>query len=73
MPLSEPMRCVDGSYTDSIFVPKGTNVMLAHYSANRNKAVWGSDADQWKPDRWTSGKMPQSVLDAKMPGVYANL
>lgn len=73
LPLSGPMRCVDGTYTDSIYVPKGTKVIIANYSANRNKAIWGSDAEEWKPERWVDGNLPQSVLDAKIPGVYANL
>lgn len=73
LPLSKPIKCVDGAYTDSIFVPAGTNIMIAHYSTNRNKAIWGPDAEEWKPERWMDGSFPQSVVDARIPGVYSNL
>lgn len=73
MPLSEPMACADGSYTTSIAVPKGTLVMIAILSSNRNKAIWGGDADEWKPERWMNRQIPASVSEAKIPGVYSNL
>lgn len=73
LPLSEPVRCVDGTSTDTIFVPKGTTVMIANYSSNRNKAIWGPDAEEWKPERWMNEGVLQSVLDARIPGVYSNL
>ena len=66
-------ECVDGTYTNSILVPKGTKIFVGTYSANRNKAIWGPDAEEWKPERWMNGALPQTVLDAKIPGVYANL
>jgi cytochrome P450 len=55
-----------------IFVPKNTNVMAGLVAANRNAALWGEDAREWKPERWLS-KLPQPLLDARIPGVYSNL
>ena len=41
-------------------------------SSNRNKAIWGADAMDWKPERWLS-PLPESVTEAKIPGIYSNL
>lgn len=73
MPLSAPMLLADGTATSSLFVPKGTMIIIAIHSSNSNKAVWGEDAEEWKPERWMDGKMPQAVLNARIPGVYSNL
>ena len=72
MPLSEPMRGVDGSMMHEIPVPKDTMVVVAIHSANRSKAIWGEDALEWKPERWLS-PLPTSVTEAKVPGVYSHL
>ena len=73
LPLSSPLTGTDGSAVMSVPVPKGTVIIIGIYSANRNKVIWGEDAEEWKPERWLDGKMPQTVLEAKMPGVYSNL
>lgn len=33
-------------------MPAGTNVLISILGANRNKDVWGADADEWRPERW---------------------
>ncbi|KAF8190414.1 cytochrome P450 [Mycena galopus ATCC 62051] len=63
---------VNGSPVTEIPVPAETGIFISILSANRNPAVWGPDALEWKPERWLS-PLPQSVLDAKIPGIYANL
>lgn len=72
LPLSEPIRGVDGTWMDEIVVPKGTQVIVAVYSCNRSVAIWGKDALEWKPERWLQ-RLPDSVTNAKIPGVYSNL
>ncbi|KAI0347505.1 cytochrome P450 [Trametopsis cervina] len=72
MPLSEPIRGVDGRTLSEIFVPKDTTVIIGIRACNRNKAIWGEDALEWKPERWIN-KLPESVTAAHVPGVYANL
>ncbi|USW56079.1 Putative cytochrome P450 [Septoria linicola] len=37
-----------GSYS----IPAGTAIGMSPGAANRNKSVWGDDADQFRPDRW---------------------
>ncbi|PSR73475.1 hypothetical protein PHLCEN_2v10767 [Hermanssonia centrifuga] len=72
MPLSQPIHCVDGSIMNEIPVPKDTTVIIGIRGCNRNKAIWGEDALEWKPERWLS-PLPKSVPDARVPGVYSNL
>ncbi len=72
MPLSIPIRGVDGKLIHEIPVPKGTEVMVGIRESNRNKAIWGEDALEWKPERWLS-PLPETVAGAHIPGVYSNL
>ena len=45
---------------------------MHYWASNNDKAIWGEDADQWRPERWLDG-LPESVVEAKIPGVYSNL
>ena len=72
MPLSNPIRGVDGTMIHEIFVPKDTTVVIGILALNRSKAIWGEDAEEWKPERWLS-PLPESVAEAKVPGIYSNL
>ncbi|EJF60519.1 cytochrome P450 [Dichomitus squalens LYAD-421 SS1] len=72
LPLSEPFQDIDGKMIQEIPVPKDTTIAVGILSANRNKAIWGEDAMEWKPERWLS-PLPDAVTQAKIPGVYANL
>lgn len=70
--LSQPVRGSDGSMLNEITVPKGTLTIVGIRSCNRNKALWGEDALEWKPERWLS-PVPEAVIDARIPGIYSNL
>ena len=72
MPLSTPLRGLDGKMMHEIVVPKDSEVMIGILASNKNKALWGEDAHEWKPERWLQ-PLPDAVLEAKIPGVYANL
>ncbi|KAM5539995.1 hypothetical protein V8D89_006327 [Ganoderma adspersum] len=72
IPLSEPVRCTDGSVITEVPVPKGTTIFLNLRGCNTNKAIWGEDAWEWKPERWLK-PLPKAVEDARIPGIYANL
>jgi cytochrome P450 len=72
MPLSEPIIGVDGTKLNEIVVPKGTPLFLGLRACNRNKAIWGDDALEWKPERWLQ-PLPESVGNAHIPGIYSNL
>ena len=72
LPLSEPIKDADGKSIHEILVPKDTAIVVAILSANRNKAIWGEDVMEWKPERWLS-PLSEAVTRAKTPGVYSNL
>ena len=72
LPLSQPVRCTDGTVITEVPVPKGTNIFLNLRACNMNKALWGADAKEWKPERWLQ-PLPKAVEDARIPGIYANL
>ena len=72
LPLSEPIRGVDGTWMKEIPIPKDTRILVSIRGSNRDKSVWGEDAHEWKPERWLS-PLPESVTDARIPGVYSNM
>ncbi|KAJ7887396.1 cytochrome P450 [Mycena leptocephala] len=70
LPLSTPITGVDGKIVNSIPVPKGTQIYIAISAAHHNKSIWGEDALEFKPERWTNGKA--NSVTAKLCGVYGN-
>ncbi|PSR73438.1 hypothetical protein PHLCEN_2v10730 [Hermanssonia centrifuga] len=72
MPLSEPIRGIDGTLIKEIPIPRNTYVIVSIRGCNRNNAIWGEDACEWKPERWLS-PLPDTVVKAKIPGVYSHL
>lgn len=57
---------------DELVIPKGTSITVGILACNKNKSIWGEDAEEWKPERWLS-PLPASVENAHVPGIYANL
>ena len=55
-----------------IFIPKDTVLILGLLAMNVSPAIWGPDADAWKPERWLSPP-PQSLIEARVPGVYSSM
>ncbi|KAI0671636.1 cytochrome P450 [Trametes maxima] len=72
IPLAEPVRGLDGTLLHQIAVPKGTNLVLNVQACNTNKALWGDDAGEWKPERWLK-PFPPALEEARVPGIYSNL
>ncbi|KAI0948590.1 hypothetical protein AcV7_009287 [Taiwanofungus camphoratus] len=71
-PLSSPVRGIDGTLIRELVIPKGTVIFIGVLASNRNKAIWGDDALEWKPERWLS-PLPDSVAEAHIPGVFSSL
>ena len=72
LPLSQPIKALDGSMNQEIPVPKDTMIAIGVLSSNTNKALWGEDALEWKPERWL-GKSPDEVANVRYPGVYSSM
>lgn len=71
LPLSSPIRDVDGHEIHELFVPQNTNVYAHIYNFNRDPSIWGPDAADWKPERWLV-PLPESVSKANIQAIYAN-
>ncbi|EAU84602.2 hypothetical protein CC1G_00121 [Coprinopsis cinerea okayama7 len=72
VPLSRPFTSTDGKPTQQVLVPRGTQTIIGIMSCNRNPAIWGPDALEWKPERWLN-PLPDTVTSAKVPGIYSHL
>lgn len=73
LPLLFPVKSVDGkTEIKEIPLKKNTGVVVSLMNVNRCKAIWGDDADEWKPERWMK-PLPASVASAHLPGVYASM
>ncbi|KAK7062544.1 hypothetical protein VNI00_000032 [Paramarasmius palmivorus] len=72
LPLSTPVVGTDGSVITEIPVPAGADVLISIMGSNRNEALWGPDALEWKPERWLN-PLPNVISEAKIPGVYSHL
>ncbi|KAF9466558.1 cytochrome P450 [Collybia nuda] len=72
LPLSTPIRGVDGREMQEIIVPTNTNVIVSILGSNRDPTLWGPDAHEWKPERWLS-PLPEKLTEAHIPGIYSHL
>ena len=72
LPLSQPVRGRDGKELSEVVITRGTIVVAHLQASNVDKALWGEDADEWKPERWLA-PLPAALDEARLPGVYANL
>ncbi|KAJ7792577.1 cytochrome P450 [Mycena olivaceomarginata] len=70
LPLGTPITGVDGKAIHAIHVPKGTAIYIAIAAANHNRRIWGEDALEFRPERWTKGKADS--VTTKMSGIYGN-
>lgn len=72
LPLSTPIRGNDGSTISEIVIPKDTSIIIGIREVNTSTEIWGTDAAQWKPERWLS-PLPETVTNARVPGIYSNM
>ncbi|KAI0355211.1 cytochrome P450 [Trametes cingulata] len=72
LPLYTPVIGKNGSTLTEVPVPKGTWVLANLQASNCNRALWGDDAYEWKPERWLN-PLPTALEDARIPGVYSHL
>ncbi|KAI0054808.1 cytochrome P450, partial [Artomyces pyxidatus] len=70
VPLSRPIQTAKGPL-NSLFIPRGTAIVINVEGINRDPDIWGADTDEWKPSRWLS-PLPNTVSEARIPGVYSN-
>ncbi|KAJ7209907.1 cytochrome P450 [Mycena rebaudengoi] len=68
LPLSEPFVDKKGRVHEGIPIRKGQMIHIPLRAVNVDKALWGDDAEEFKPDRWDN--LPKAV--SSIPSVYAN-
>ncbi|KAJ7855475.1 cytochrome P450 [Mycena olivaceomarginata] len=71
VPLSNPIIGVDGKVYHTLTVPKGTGIYIAITAANHSTRIWGEDALEFRPERWTGGKADFTA--EKLCGIYGNM
>ncbi|WWC91006.1 uncharacterized protein L201_005945 [Kwoniella dendrophila CBS 6074] len=76
IPLGKPVKGKNGKMIDSLKIKKGTEIMIPILSVNTSTEIWGSDADQYNPNRFL-GSNNKSEKDGgkipNIPGVWGNL
>lgn len=74
LPLTTPITGNDGLPITALHLPRNTNVHIGIAAANRDPAVWGPDAEDFKPKRWLERENgPQLGTKEKFPGVYSGM
>ncbi|KAJ7892971.1 cytochrome P450 [Mycena leptocephala] len=72
LPLSAPWTDASGREWDALPVRKGDVLRVPIELMNRNKEVWGPDAEEFRPERWLDeGRLPEAVRN--MPSVWSNM
>ncbi|KAJ7234598.1 cytochrome P450, partial [Mycena rebaudengoi] len=69
LPLSIPYTDPTGIVHDNIPIRKGQQLYIPLLAVNTDKALWGEDAAEFKPDRWDH--LPEAVK--AIPSVWSNL
>ncbi|KAG8769894.1 hypothetical protein FRC12_004666 [Ceratobasidium sp. 428] len=69
IPVSKSFKDRNGVEQTSIGVQKGDTVFIPILVMNRNKEIWGEDAEVFRPERWDN--LPENVKD--MPSVWDHL
>ncbi|THU81238.1 cytochrome P450 [Dendrothele bispora CBS 962.96] len=72
LPFSNPVMGIDGTSIPELHVPGSTGALISVLNSNRNPAIWGPDAHEWKPERWLA-PLPETLTDAHIAGVYSHL
>jgi cytochrome P450 len=54
----------EGLAVDGKRIPAGTPIGVSPLAQNRDKAIWGPDADDFKPERWLEDEARTRYLDA---------
>lgn len=58
VPIDAKFAANDDTLPDGTFVPRGTVVMYNIYAMGRSCAIWGEDAEVFRPERWLEREAP---------------
>ncbi|KAF7359942.1 Cytochrome P450 [Mycena venus] len=71
IPLSAPIVTKDGRSIDSIVIKKGENLVIPVRALNRRKELWGSDASDFRPNRWLEDCSHTRKLGGKLAADFS--
>ncbi|TCD60665.1 cytochrome P450-dit2 [Steccherinum ochraceum] len=71
LPVWRPIEDSKGRMVNEIILDKGVTVTIGIHGYNRSKAVWGEDAEEWRPERWLS-PLPEAVRNVPSGGIMSN-
>ncbi|KAI9460712.1 cytochrome P450 [Russula earlei] len=69
IPLQKPFTDRHGNLQSTVWVSKGDSVSIPIRLLNRSTAIWGEDANEFRPERWED--VPEAVNG--LPSVYGHL
>ncbi|CAE6433484.1 unnamed protein product [Rhizoctonia solani] len=73
LPLDYPVDTPAGKIT-SLPVKKGARILMSSVYFNRNKAIWGEQAEEFMPERWIGHKVDEvTQAGSRIPGVYSSM
>ncbi|KAK0202327.1 cytochrome P450 [Desarmillaria ectypa] len=70
LPLSKPITTTSGKVLHELPIPKGLQIISSIAAYNRNKEIFGDDADVFNPERWLRESVPKATASL---GVYGSL
>jgi cytochrome P450 len=62
----------EGVTIDGKFLPSGTEVGMTPLTMNRDKAIFGEDADEFRPERWLENAEKARYMDSMLTTVSLN-
>ncbi|KAL0064343.1 hypothetical protein AAF712_008789 [Marasmius tenuissimus] len=69
IPLGAPFVDRYGRRHESLEVKKGQSVIIPILAINKDKSLWGEDAEEFRPERWEN--LPEAVKS--VPGIWGNM
>ncbi|KAL5633807.1 hypothetical protein ACGC1H_005861 [Rhizoctonia solani] len=73
LPLDYPVDTPSGKIT-SLPINKGARIFMSNVYFNRNKAIWGEQAEEFMPERWIGHKIDEvTQAGSRLPGVYSSM
>ena len=61
-----------GQIITEVPVAKHQSIVIGIEAANRDPAIWGSDSNEWNPDRWLKSDTDLQRLPGIFSGMYVH-